>query len=156
MMELADLAPVVQWVAPILSTVIITAATAKINSWIKASELKRDKEQAATDAKRAKEAEWRDDIERKLDDQDGKIDAVLSAQCTQMRSDLIHRAHHHIGVTGCASMDETQSFYAEWQEYVRLCEAYGIQNSFIDNMVHQMMDLPETKTGEPAPTYTRF
>ena len=143
MMELADLAPVVQWAAPIASTVIITAATAKINSWMKASEQRRDREQAATDAKRAAEAEWRDGVDRRLDVQDEKIQAILKGQATQMRSDLIHRAHRYIDDLGCASVEEKKAFWDEYEDYCEICRVHNIKNSFVDEMARQVMALPE-------------
>lgn len=141
--EVLDLQPVVSWAAPIASTVLTTYVVALINR----NERRRDADRAATAEKRREEAEWRSDIERRLEEQDGKIDAVLAAQCTQMRSDAIHRAHRYIDDLGCASMEEKQSFFAEWEEYQHLCETYGITNNFVDNLVQQVMALPDRPKG---------
>lgn len=154
-MPFEKIQPLIAWLAPILSTLIVTAATASINAKIAAGERKRDEAKAETEAERRERAEWRAKVEGRLEEQDGKIDAILSAQCTQMRSDLVHRAHHYIGVTGCATLDEKQSFYAEWQEYQGLCVAYGIQNSFIDNIVKQVMALPDTRDGDVTPAHIK-
>lgn len=101
-----------------------------------------DEGQAKTDAKRAAEAEWRDGITARLDAQDERIDTILTAQTTQMRSDLIHRAHRYVDDLGCASTEEKQSFWAEYEDYIRICDANNVVNHFIDNLAEQVMALP--------------
>lgn len=101
-----------------------------------------DEGQAKTDAKRAAEAEWREHVVTRLDQQDERIDTVLTAQCSQMRSDLIHRAHRYIDDLGCAGTEEKQSFWAEYEDYMRVCDANSIVNHFIDNLAKQVMALP--------------
>lgn len=140
-----DVQPLISWLAPIASTVIVTAATASINSKIADGERKRDAAQAETEAKRKAEAEWRSSIEARLAEQDAKIDAVLRGQTTQMRSDLVHRAHRYIDDLHAASTDEKQAFWAEYEDYAAICDANGIKNSFIDNIAQQVMELPNRK-----------
>lgn len=130
--------PLVSWAAPILSTLVITWLTAVINRRMEESKREVEHEKAERNA-------WRARVEAKLDEQDETIKAVLSAQCTQMRSDAIHRAHRYIDDLGCASIEEKQSFYAEWEEYQVLCDKYGIKNNFVDNLVQQVMALPDRK-----------
>ena len=101
-----------------------------------------DEGQAKTDAKRAAEAEWREHVVTRLDQQDERIDTILTAQCSQMRSDLIHRAHRYIDDLGCAGTEEKQSFWAEYEDYMRICDANNIVNHFIDNLAKQVMALP--------------
>lgn len=101
-----------------------------------------DEGQAKTDAKRAAEAEWREHVVTRLDQQDERIDTILTAQCSQMRSDLIHRAHRYIDDLGCASTEEKQSFWTEYEDYMRICDANSIVNHFIDNLAKQVMALP--------------
>jgi|GEM_PF-3252004 len=101
-----------------------------------------DEGQAKTDAKREAEAEWREHVVTRLDQQDERIDTVLTAQCSQMRSDLIHRAHRYIDDLGCAGTEEKQSFWAEYEDYMRICDANSIVNHFIDNLAKQVMALP--------------
>lgn len=101
-----------------------------------------DEGQARTDAKRAAEAEWREHVVTRLDQQDERIDTILTAQCSQMRSDLIHRAHRYIDDLGCAGTEEKQSFWAEYEDYMRICDANSIVNHFIDNLAKQVMALP--------------
>ena len=144
-MPFEKIQPLIAWLAPILSTLIVTAATASINAKIAAGERKRDEAKAETEAERRERAEWRARVEARLDEQDETIKAVLSAQCTQMRSDAIHRAHRYIDDLRCASIEEKQSFYAEWEEYQVLCDKYGIENNFVNNLVQQVMALPDRK-----------
>lgn len=101
-----------------------------------------DEGQAKTDAKRAAEAEWREHVVTRLDQQDERIDTIITAQCSQMRSDLIHRAHRYIDDLGCAGTEEKQSFWAEYEDYMRICDANSIVNHFIDNLAKQVMALP--------------
>lgn len=135
-MEIESLAPIIGWAASIASTLIITACTAAINRWM--SESKKDREREEAERKK-----WRAGVDKKLEDQDDVIKAILSAQCTQMRSDAIHRAHRYIDDLGCASIEEKKSFYAEWEEYQTICDKYGITNNFVDNLVRQVMALPD-------------
>lgn len=108
-----------------------------------------DEGQAKTDAKRETEAKWREDIERKMDEFEAKLaemndkaNATLRGQLTQMRSDTVHKAHRYLDDLGCASTDEKQAFDAEYQEYAGLCDAYGIENEFVENLHKQVMALP--------------
>jgi hypothetical protein len=102
-----------------------------------------DERHEETERKRRAEAEWRDDVERRLARQDEKISAVLKGQTTQMRSDLIHRAHRYLDDLGKASTDEKDAFNDEYSDYCAICEAYGITNSFIDELARRVMALPE-------------
>lgn len=111
--------------------------------------MRMDEGQAKTDAKRKAEAEWREDIERRMDEfearlaeMNDKTDATLRGQLTQMRSDTVHKAHRYLDDLGCASTDEKQAFDAEYQEYAGLCDAYGIENEFVENLHRQVMALP--------------
>ena len=131
------------WVSPIASTVIVTALTAQIKARQDAAERKRDEAQAETDAKRKAEAEWRERVDGRLDRQDEKIAAVLKGQTTQMRSDLVHRAHRYIDDLGCAGMEEKDAFWAEYEDYCEICKQHGIKNSFVDRLARQVMELPD-------------
>lgn len=129
------LAPALQWVASIASTLIITACTAAINKWM--AENKKDREREEVDRK-----EWRKGVDEKLKDQDGKIDAVLQAQCSQIRSDILHKAHRYIDDLGCASTEEKKALWAEYEDYMSICDANNISNHFIDSLANQVMELP--------------
>lgn len=137
-----DVQPIVAWAAPIAAALATCAGQLALNARFKMADEKRDSARAETQAKRDAEAAWRDSVEARLTEQDGKIDAVLRGQTTQMRSDLVHRAHRYIDDLHAASTDEKQAFWAEYEDYVAICEANGITNSFIDNIAQQVMELP--------------
>ena len=137
-----DITKIFDWLAPILSTLIVTAGVGSINMRLADSERRREADREETQAKRDAEAKWRDDVVERLDSQDERIDTILTAQCSQMRSDLIHRAHRYVDDLGCASTEEKESFWAEYEEYVRICDANDIVNHFIDNLAKQVMALP--------------
>ena len=137
------------WLAGIASAVIICLGQAliavgqrRMNLRMDESERRRSEAREETEAKRRAEAEWRDEIEARLSAQDSKIDAVLKGQCTQMRSDLVHRSHRYIDDLGRASTEEKDAFYAEYRDSCDICEAYGIENSFIDELAKRVMALP--------------
>lgn len=138
-----DAQPLVTWAAPIVAALATCAGQLALNHSFKLADEKRDHARAETQAKRDAEAAWRDSVEARLTEQDGKIDAVLRGQTTQMRSDLVHRAHRYIDDLHAASTDEKQAFWAEYEDYVAICEANGITNSFIDNIAQQVMELPK-------------
>lgn len=135
----------IAWAAPIASTIIVTAATASINSHIKRRDQVADERHAETEAKRRAEAEWREGITARLDQQDGRIDAILKAQCSQTRSDIIHKCHRYLDDLGKASTEEKEALKAEHEEYSAMCEANDIVNNFVDLMVQRVMELPERK-----------
>lgn len=132
----------VQWAAPILSTLIITYLTARINQRIADGERKRDAARAETEAERRERAEWRGRVEERLHGQDERLETVLNAQCILMRTDLIHKAHRYIDDLGCAGTEEKQAFWAEYEEYQAICDANDIVNHFVDQLVQQVMELP--------------
>lgn len=131
------------WAAPIVSTIIVTAATASINAHIKRRDQVADERHAETEAKRAAEAKWRDGVTKRLDEQDERIATILQAQCSQMRSDIIHKCHRYLDDLGKASTEEKEALKAEHDEYAAMCAANDIVNNFVDLMVQRVMDLPE-------------
>ena len=133
----------VGWIAPILSTIIVTAATASINAHIKRRDQVADERHAETEAKRAAEAEWRDSVDRKLNDMEGKLDRSITSQAAQTRSDIVHKCHRYLDDLGKASTEEKQALYDEHVQYSQFCDDLGIDNNFIDNLVVKVMDLPE-------------
>ena len=131
------------WLAPIAAGLLTLAGQLWLNQRFKRADEKRDQARADTDAKRAAEAEWRECVERRLDRQDEKIDSVLKGQCTQMRSDIVHKAHRYLDDLGMASTDEKQAFWVEYEDYQLICEQYGIENHFVDELAKRVMELPE-------------
>lgn len=114
-----------------------------LNARFKSAEDKRDAARADTDAKRRAEAEWRKGITSRLDEQDERIATILQAQCSQMRSDIIHKCHRYLDDLGKASTEEKEALKTEHDEYSAMCAANDIVNNFVDLMVQRVMDLPE-------------
>ena len=133
---------ILSWLAPILSTLVVCAGQLALNAQFKRADEKREKARIDTKAKHEAEAQWRDDVISRLDDQDGRIDTILKAQCSQTRSDIIHKCHRYIDDMGCASTEEKEALHEEHEEYSAICEANDIVNHFVDNLVQQVMDLP--------------
>ena len=137
-----SLSAIIQWLAPILSTLIVTALTAQINARAKRDEERRTKSQQAFDDERKEWSEWRKRIEDRFAEQDDTILAILESQCTQMRSDITHKVHRYMDDLHCASEEEKQSLQAEYDLYCKICRTYGIENHFVERMVQQVMELP--------------
>lgn len=134
---------ILTWVAPIVAALLTCAGQLWLNARFKRADEKRDQARADTDAKRRAEAEWRDAIDRRLDHQDERIEAVLQVQCSQTRSDIIHKCHRYLDDLGRASTEEKAALHAEHAEYAAMCEANDIVNSFVDKLVERVMQLPE-------------
>ena len=128
---------------------LVALGQRRLNMRMDEGEAKRNQARADTDAKRAAEAEWRECVVKRLDKNDELMDTILTAQCSQMRSDLIHRAHRYIDDLGCAGTEEKQSFWAEYEDYMRICDASNIVNHFIDNLAKQVMALPNREVKTP-------
>lgn len=126
-----DLQPFLAWAAPIASTALTTYVVALINR----NEKKREEETRNRE-------QWREDVNQRLTEQDAKIDAVLKGQTTQMRSDLLHKAHRYVDDLGCASTEEKDAFWAEYEDYMSICDANNITNHFIEQLAQRVMDLP--------------
>lgn len=138
-----DAQPFVAWAAPIVAALATCAGQLALNARFKIADEKRDSARAETQAKRDAEAAWRDSVEERLTEQDGKIDAVLRGQTTQMRSDLVHKAHRYVDDLGCAGIEEKKAWWAEYEDYCAICEAHEIKNSFVDELAKQVMALPD-------------
>lgn len=136
---------VASWLAPIASTLIVCAGQLALNTSFKRVDEKRDAEKAETDAKRKAEAEWRESIDKRLNEQAETIVAILDNQCSQTRSDIVHKYHRYVDDLGCASVEEKDALRAEHKQYSAICEKYGIENDLIDDLVQQVMDLPTRK-----------
>ena len=126
----------------LIGQTLVALGQRKLNQRMDEGEAKRNQAKADTDAKRAAEAEWRDCVVARLDQQDERIDTILTAQCSQMRSDILHKAHRYIDDLGCASTEEKEALWAEWEDYSAICDANNITNHFIDKLANQVMTLP--------------
>lgn len=138
------------WLAPILSTIIITAATASINAHLQRSQKLADERHAETEAKRKAEAEWRSAIAERLDGIDNRLDDIeekqsrsISQQASQTRSDIVHKCHRYLDDLGRASTEEKEALADEHKQYSEFCDDLGIDNNFIDELVARVMELPE-------------
>lgn len=126
----------VTWLAPILSTLVICAGQLALNTSFKRADERKEKKQRDEEA-------WRKQVTERLDEQGGKIDVIMGAQCSQIRSDIIHKCHRYLDDLGCASTEEKQSLHAEYEDYRALCEASGTENHFVDTLLERAIDLPE-------------
>ena len=144
------------WLSPILAAIAICAGQAVVklgqDSLVRKmdeGERKRDEARSEAEAKRAEEAKWREEMERRMDDfekmlesMSKKIDSTLKGQLTDMRTDIVHKAHRYIDDLGCASTDEKNAFDAQYKMYSQLCDENGIKNDFISTLYSQVMALP--------------
>lgn len=150
LLETAHMEPFVTWAAPIAAAILtcfgqmlVAVGQRKLNLRMDEEERKHTEARAKTEEKRRLEAEWRESVDERLKEQDDVIKTILSAQCTQMRSDITHRIHRYVDDLGCASSEEKQSLYSEYEEYCEICRRYGITNHFVDQMMKQVMSLPD-------------
>lgn len=102
-----------------------------------------DEGQAKTDAKRAAEAEWREGIDRRLDDMEEKLNRSVSQQTVQIRSDIVHKCHRYLDDLGRASSEEKEALNDAYEQYCMFCDDLEIENDFIDMLVARVMELPE-------------
>lgn len=133
----------IAWAAPIASTIIVAAATASINSHIKRRDQVADERHAETEAKRKAEAEWRDDVTKRLDDMEAKLNRSVAQQAVDIRSDIVHKCHRYLDDLGRASSEEKEVLNDAYEHYCAFCEDLDIENDFIDQMVARVMELPE-------------
>ena len=125
------------WVAPIASTVIVTALTAQIKARQDAAERKRDEAQAETEAKRRAEAEWRERVEGSVADIDAKLDALNEATQTTMRTTLLHYIEKYL-TRGWVTPEERASLMDMHRKYAALNA-----NGFIDGYMARVAELPD-------------
>lgn len=121
----------------------------KINQRLDESEKKRLTAKAATEEKRAIEAKWREEVESRMKNfeqyfstQNKIIDLILRGQVSQMRSDIIHKAHRYLDDLGRASAEEKNAFNEEYKEYNLICKTAEIKNNFVQSLHDQVMALP--------------
>ena len=132
-----DLKDFLAWAAPIASTVIVTFLTAQINLRTKREEETREERHAENDARRKKEAEWRERVESRLDDMDVKLDALADATQTTMRTSLLHYIEKYL-TRGWVTPEERASIYDMHKKYSALNA-----NGYIDSYIERVMALPD-------------
>ena len=138
------------WLAPIIAGLITCGGQLWLNDRFKRADEKRDQANADTEAKRKAEKEWQESVIKRLDmqverldEQDRRINTVLSLQCSQTRSDILHKCHRYLDDVGKASTEEKEALKAEHKDYAKICKENDIENEFIDLLVQRVMDLPE-------------
>lgn len=125
----------ISWLAPILSTIIITAATASINAHIKRRDKVADERHAETEAKRKAEAEWRGRIEKSMDEMKVEITKSKNAQQSTMRQSLIHSYEKYV-TRGWLTTEEL----AAWLDMHDKYSAMGF-NGLIDTYREHIVQL---------------
>jgi len=159
------LAPIVGWLAPIVSTIIITAATASINSHMKRHDELADARHAEAEEKRKADAEWRDTVDKLLakqsealervaqdredwyawrkdmvklmDSQDCKLDNLTDATQTTMRTTLLHYIEKYL-TRGWLTTEERSSLNDMHEKYAALNA-----NGLIDGYMRRIESLPD-------------
>lgn len=125
------------WLGPILSALITSGGLAIINAKIAHSEKKRDIAKAETDAKRKAEAEWRDRMEKRIDEIDEKVSAINDATQTTMRATLLHQIEKYL-TRGWITPEERASIYDMHAKYSALNA-----NGLIDGYMERVSRLPD-------------
>ena len=159
------LAPIIGWLAPMLSTIIITFATASINSHMKKHDELAAERHAETEEKRKADAEWRETVDKllmeqaealkhvaedradwyawrtamveRLDAQDKKLDALTDATQTTMRTSLLHYIEKYL-TRGWITPEERASLIDMHNKYAALNA-----NGFIDGYMSRIAKLPD-------------
>lgn len=125
-------------------SILVQAAGLAIIAWLqKMADAKMDEAKADTDKKREAEAEWRDSIDRRLDNIEDRQSRSIAAQAAQIRSDIVHKCHRYLDDLGRASTEEKESLHDEHNQYSQFCDDLDLENNFIDNLVNRVMALPE-------------
>ena len=126
----------------VVTTLAIAAGGALIAIGQRRIERKDDERHEETEAERKRRDSWREGMGVRIGRLEAIIDTILELQLSQMRSDLVHRAHRYVDDRGAASTEEKDVFWQQYQDYIRLCDAHGKDNNFIDRLAQQVMDLP--------------
>lgn len=159
------LAPIISWLAPIASTLIITAATASINSRMKIHDQMAEARHAETEAKIKADEEWRQAVDKLLSEQsealkhvaedrvdwyawreeivmmmgsqDGKLDSLTDGVQTTMRTDLIH-LYEKFTTRGWITPEERAAWHDMHAKYSALNA-----NGLIDSYNAKLDELPD-------------
>lgn len=133
----ATFTAIIGWLAPILSTLVITGMTALINQRIKDRDRVADERHAETEEKRREEAEWRERIERYMSEQDKKLDALTDATQTTMRTSMLHYIEKYL-TRGWITPEERSSLNDMHNKYAALNA-----NGFINGYMRRIEQLPD-------------
>ena len=136
-----DIQPLVAWLAPIASAIAVAAGQLALNDKFKKADEKRDEARTEADERRKKEAEWRDEIEVKLDKQNEKLDNLTIGVQTTMRTDIIH-LYEKYTTRGWITPEERAAWHDLHAKYSAL-NANGLIDSYsarIDMLPDKVID----------------
>lgn len=125
-----NVTPVIAWLAPIVSTLIITWLTAVINE--KMDESRRDVEREAEERK-----VWHDRVETRITQVEDKIDSINNATQTTMRTTLLHYCEKYL-TRGWVTPEERASLFDMHKKYSKLNA-----NGYIDSYIARVGQLPD-------------
>ncbi len=125
-----NVTPVIAWLAPIASTLIITWLTAVINE--KMDESRRDVERETEERK-----VWHDRVEMRISEVEGKIDSINNATQTTMRTTLLHYCEKYL-TRGWVTPEERASLFDMHRKYSKLNA-----NGYIDSYIARVGQLPD-------------
>lgn len=134
---------VIAWLAPIASALVICMGQLWLSGQFKRADQKRDDARIQDEVRRRESDKWKYRIESKMSEQDGILETVLEAQCTQMRADITHKIHRYMDDLGCASPEEKESLRNEYEVYCDICSKHKITNHFVERMMEQVLALPD-------------
>lgn len=137
---------IVQQVLTTVCSIAVVIVTAIVNQRVKESDRKADERHAEMEADQQRRDAWREGVSARLGKLEERVDLSHRAQCSQIRSDVLHKAHRYLDDLGCASTEEKQSLWSEYEDYIAFCEANNVENHFIDSIVRNVMDLPNRDT----------
>lgn len=124
----------IAWLAPIVSTIIVTAATASINAHIKRRDQVADERHAETEKKRKAEAEWRDSVGRSIADLKKEITQSKDAQQATMRQSLIHSYEKYV-TRGWLTTEELSAWLDMHDKYSAM-GFNGLIDTYRERIVH--------------------
>lgn len=127
----------------VVTTLAIAAGGALIAIGQRRIERKDDERHEETEAERKRRDSWREGMSSRVGRLEAVLDVILELQLSQMRSDLVHRAHRYLDDLHAASTEEKDVFWAQYEDYTRLCAAHNKENEFIDRLAQRVMQLPE-------------
>lgn len=127
----------IAWAAPIVSAIIVTAATASINARVARGQKTADERHEETERKRKTEAEWRISVNSSMADIDAKLDMLNDATQTTMRATLLHYIEKYL-TRGWVTPEERASLMDMHAKYAALNA-----NGFIDGYMERVSELPD-------------
>lgn len=134
---------VIQSAVTTVGSVVVVVVTALTNQRMKERDRKADERHEEAEAERKRRDSWREGMSARIAKLEEIVNIMLTLHCSQIRADITHKCHRYLDDLGCASTEEKESLWAEYEDYRDVCEAYGIENHYIDRLVERVMELPE-------------